>query len=123
MCLRREEKRALLAELRAKQKQDGGWNLASLGAWTRSDGTEQDTESDGLATALIALALKENSQHDKKALEARQSGLAWLRGHQDEKEGCWHAYSLNKKRDPNSDVGRFMSDAATGYAVLALQGK
>lgn len=87
-----DQKRSLLAELRAKQKQDGGWNLASLGAWTRSDHTEQDEESDGLATALIALALKDSSHHDKQALEARQSGLAWLRSHQEAKEGSWRAF-------------------------------
>jgi hypothetical protein len=50
----------------------------------------------------------------------RKRGLKWLEDHQG-KDGDWYAASLNKKRDPKSDVGRFMSDAATGYAVLALE--
>ncbi|MBI3492408.1 MAG: squalene--hopene cyclase [Acidobacteria bacterium] len=47
-------------------------------------------------------------------------GLAWLGQHQDRADGRWSASSLNKQRDPASDAGKFMSDAATAFAVLAL---
>jgi hypothetical protein len=34
--------------------------------------------------------------------------------------GAWFAASVNKKRDPATDVGKVMIDAATAFAVLAL---
>jgi hypothetical protein len=47
-------------------------------------------------------------------------GLTWLASHQ-QKDGSWIAASLNKERDPESDAYLFMTDAATGYAALALE--
>jgi squalene-hopene/tetraprenyl-beta-curcumene cyclase len=45
-------------------------------------------------------------------------GLQWLeRDHNS--DGSWRAESLNEKRNPQTDLGRFMTDAATGYAVMA----
>jgi squalene-hopene/tetraprenyl-beta-curcumene cyclase len=50
-------------------------------------------------------------------------GIAWLLANQDKTTGAWTAWSLNKNRDPKSDAGPFMSDAATSYAVLALEAR
>jgi hypothetical protein len=55
----------------------------------------------------------------RETMEVKR-GLSWLAQHQDLQDGSWAAASLNKRRDPTSDVGRFMSDAATAFAVLAL---
>ncbi len=54
------------------------------------------------------------------AQEDLNRGLTWLARNQDAATGAWPASSLNKERDPASDRGRFMADAATAFAVLAL---
>jgi squalene-hopene/tetraprenyl-beta-curcumene cyclase len=113
-----KEKGQLLDAIAKQQQSDGGWSLASLGNWTRSDHSAEETVSDGYATGLITLALEQNPiKHCQNVL---QGGRAWLEHHQNSEDGSWRAYSLNKKRDLKTDVGRFMTDAATGYAVLAL---
>ena len=50
----------------------------------------------------------------------QDKALDWLVQHQDRESGRWITSSLNKRRDPTTVVGKFMSDAATSYAVLAL---
>jgi squalene-hopene/tetraprenyl-beta-curcumene cyclase len=99
------------------QRPDGGWSMSALGPWKRSDGSKQDEASDGYATGLATLALQESGF----ATDARvKKGLEWLVANQDRATGRWPASSLNKQRDPVSDVGRMMGDTATAYAVLAL---
>lgn len=115
-----EQRAATVAELVGNQHPDGGWATASLGPWQRVDGTPLDRASDGYATGLASLVLEQTG--DAAALPNLRRGLDWLASHQDPKTGRWMAVSLNKNRDPASDAGQFMSDAATAYAVLALSG-
>lgn len=107
----------LVDEVLATQNPDGGWSLASLGDYERSDGTPEDKGSDGFATGFVLDALRASGTPRSHPAVVR--GLVWLRGHQ-QKDGGWTTVSLNKKRDPKSHVGQFMSDAATAYAVMAL---
>ena len=101
-----------------EQRDDGGWSTASLGTWKRLDGSVLDTHSDGYATGLATLALQQAGLSARDARVAR--GLDWLNRNQVRTTGHWAASSLNKERDPATDIGRFMSDAATAFAVLSL---
>ena len=115
-----QEREALANELQTKQHADGGWTLTDLGqgTWKRHDDTPFELRSDGFATGIIVLALEENGLG--KTPEARK-GISWILANQSKTDGMWPAWSVNRKRDPESDVGKFMSDAATGFSVLALE--
>ena len=109
------------------QNPDGGWSLSALLTKSgKGNALLTDSNSDGYATGLVTLVLEQTAMPG--AVPQVRQGLTWLarnqRGHGGSwirgQEGFWVARSLNKWRVPWSDVGRFMSDAATAYAVLAL---
>jgi len=112
------QQHSIIEEAVGKQQDDGGFTLSSLvGAWKRKDNTPLDPRSDGYATGVVVFALQQTDTGDRRQLKR---GLEWLASNQDKKDGHWPAWSLNKQRDPSSDAGRFMSDAATAYSVMAL---
>jgi len=114
-----DQQRAIFAEILAKQREDGGFSMSDLvGSWKRRDNTPLHAESDGYATGLIAFALEQISAPETKSNLDR--AIVWLRRNQNAEDGRWPASSLNKERELSSDAGRFMSDAATAYAILAI---
>jgi squalene-hopene/tetraprenyl-beta-curcumene cyclase len=120
--LKPEQRADIVQAILAKQRDDGGWSASSLVIkdWKRRDGTAMDAASDGYGTGLMVVALRNSGVKSAEAQIAK--ALAWLEHNQDP-AGPWLATSMNKQRDPASDVGRFMSDAATAYSVFALSGR
>jgi squalene-hopene/tetraprenyl-beta-curcumene cyclase len=120
--LKPEQRTAIVGDITAQQRGDGGWSASSLVVkdWKRKDGTPLDTASDGYGTGLMVTALRQSGTSSAQAQIAK--GMAWLERNQDG-AGAWQATSMNKQRDPATDIGRLMSDAATAYSVLALSGR
>lgn len=128
--LKPEQQATIVNEVVDKQLADGGWNLASL-VWTwrdwsplsffkmwRSDASPLAGKTDAYATGLVTFVLEQAGLPSGEAHVRR--GMAWLTRNQDKTKGLWRSYSVNGRPDPSSDVGLFMSDAGTAYAVLAL---
>lgn len=103
----------LIEKLGEKQSQESGaWALKDLlGA-----GGEDQT-ADGYATGLITFVLLKSGQSPAGIDTAK--ALQWLKQNQLD-DGSWPAKSVNRNRDPDSHTGKFMRDAATAFAVLAL---
>lgn len=107
------ERQDTVKELLAVQKKDGGWALAALGDWKRSDGKAQDTEtSDGYATGFVIYVLR-RAGVPADNVQIRK-GVVWLKSNQRE-SGRWFTRSLNR------DNKHFISHAGTAFAVLALE--
>ncbi|HEV3023199.1 MAG TPA: hypothetical protein VGX76_12065 [Pirellulales bacterium] len=117
------ERSQLVEELLDVQEADGGWSLAELGKiesatnrWETRGVFPEGSVSDGYATGLVVLACKSTGVEDVDA--KLKQGSDWLRANQ--RDGTWPATYLNVRRDPHNDVGKFMRDAATAFAILAL---
>ena len=115
-CERRD---ALLDEIWSDQRADGGWSTGALvGAWRPKDGSALVTQSDAFATGLILLALRDAGIPSDPRLERARH---WLISQQSALSGRWDAASLNRHRNRLFDkAAKFMDDAATAFAVLAL---
>ena len=112
------QRAALLAKLESLQRPDGGWCSSTIDPRGRTDGSPEPVASDGYATGLAVIALVESKTSRRDAV--LQRGIAWLTQNQ-QKDGTWNAVSINKERNPKSIPAAFMTDAATAYAVLALE--
>jgi squalene-hopene/tetraprenyl-beta-curcumene cyclase len=107
-------RQATVKELLSRQREDGGWSLASLGDWKRHTGELNDkvhSPSDGYATGLAIYVLRQAGLATDDA--AIQRGVAWLQKNQRE-SGRWFTRSVN------NDKQHYITHAGTAYAVLAL---
>ena len=112
-----DRQRLLIDAVLRAQNSDGGWSLYALAPSYRRGVWFLRRWSDGYATGYIAYVLERAGvPRDNPQL---QRALAWL-AHDQSPEGLWLAYSINGRLDWTTPKGRFMSDAATAYAVLAL---
>lgn len=108
----------IIDQVLSRQQDNGGWGLPSLVDCKRQDGTPQEKAPDGYATGLALHVVQLAGVNRENPAVAR--GLDWLRANQ-QPNGNWVGVSLNKRRDPKTHVGKFMSDAATAFAILALE--
>jgi squalene-hopene/tetraprenyl-beta-curcumene cyclase len=111
------ERKKAMRDALGKQEDDGGWSLGSLGPWNPHPNAPPQSGSNTYATAFTAYVLMESGMQPTDARIAK--ALTWLRTHQSE-HGYFFAASMNRVYPADSVEVRFMRDAATGYASLAL---
>jgi hypothetical protein len=111
-------RQSIIDEVLRKQQADGGWTIEALGPWRPHPEAAPSQGSNSYATGYAAFILQEAGVSRSHAGLVR--ALDWLRAHQDRQFGFWAAGSLNKRYEPDSMQSRFMQDAATAFAALAL---
>jgi hypothetical protein len=111
---------AVVEEVWKKQQADGSWTMDALGPFQVHADAPRAEGGNAYATAFIAYVM-EQAAGDAAGLKLARA-LGWLRTHQDPECGCWRAASMNERYEPGSMPSKFMADAATSFAALALLG-
>lgn len=113
-------RRDIVDEVWKKQQADGSWTTEALGPFQPHANAPHAEGGSAYATAFAAYVMQQSggdSANPKLAL-----ALGWLRAHQNPECGCWQSVSMNRQYEPGSMQSKFMADAATSFAVLALLG-
>jgi squalene-hopene/tetraprenyl-beta-curcumene cyclase len=113
-------RRTIVDEVWKKQQADGSWTMDALGPFQAHVKAPRAEGGHAYATAFAAYVMQQAAGDPANPKLAR--ALAWLRTHQDPESGCWQAVSMNEQYEPGSIPSKFMADAATSFAVLALLG-
>ncbi len=108
----------IIDEVLRAQQADGGWTIESLGPWRPHPGAPSSAGSNSYATGFVAFIVQEAgvARSHPRLIRA----LDWLKSKQDRNSGYWAADSMNKQFPADSMERRFMQDAATAFATLAL---
>lgn len=106
-----------LAELLARQLDDGGWSTAGLltdwkGLEVQDDRPLATETSDGYATGFVIVVARELGVPADDPRLAR--GISWLKANQRE-SGKWFT------RSPVRECGNLISNAGSAFDILALQ--
>ena len=111
-------RRMIVDEVLQKQQPDGGWTIESLGPWKPHPEAPPSTASSSYATGFVTFVLQQAGVARSTPTLGR--ALDWLKSHQDRESGNWPGDSMNKQYPAGSMEKRFMQDAATAFATLAL---
>jgi len=107
-----EQRKHTIDDLFALQRPDGGWAMADLVEWKRSDGARSDpVSSDGYGTGFVTYVLRTGA--GVPAQDARLGkAVDWMKTHQ-RLSGCWFTHSPRKDDELSTYAG-------SAYVVLAL---
>jgi squalene-hopene/tetraprenyl-beta-curcumene cyclase len=114
------DRRSLIDEVWKKQQADGSWTMDALGPFRAHAKAPRVEGSSAYATAFAAYVMQQAGGDPTSPRLAR--AIAWLRTRQNPECGCWQSVSMNEQYEAGSIPVKFMTDAATSYAVLVLLG-